>query len=255
MKKKILLFDQSLTVQKVVSLTLDKQGFEVTYAKSREEAMGAFAKEDLDLVLVSDQVPGIQWSSFPKEVELWLGRTVGIPPMVLITSDAKKEQRHYAALLVKPFTPLQLKETVMRHAKSDNDSAPVAPEFPEEARAVDDLEEAKMQQAFNATFSDEARLVNETFAEQGVASSIWTAPALPDATIEEGTADMGNELLGTEDSVAYKALLEKKVAQQIERQDLGTLVQRALNDILPPIVEKIVQERLDSILKEQEHSF
>ncbi len=39
MRKRVLLIDESLTVQKVVALTLDKSRFSILYAKTRAEAM------------------------------------------------------------------------------------------------------------------------------------------------------------------------------------------------------------------------
>jgi PleD family two-component response regulator len=71
MKKRILLLDESVTVQKVVALTLDRERFAITNAKTRSEAMKSILENPPDLILVSDQVAGVSASAFPKEVETW----------------------------------------------------------------------------------------------------------------------------------------------------------------------------------------
>src|SRR5215212_4572112 len=98
MKKRVLLVDESLTVQKVVALTLDRHRFAILYAKSRAEAMKLITESPPELILVSDHVADITASSFPKEVEAWMGRDQGLPPVVLITGQDIKEHRHYAAV-------------------------------------------------------------------------------------------------------------------------------------------------------------
>ena len=52
--------------------------------------------------------------------------------------------------------------------------------------------------------------------------------------------------------MAYKAVLETKVTDRLSGQDLDAIVERVLTRIVPPIVERLVQERLDKLLGEHE---
>ena len=94
MKKRILLVDESLTVQKVVSLTLDKQRYAVLYARSRAEVMKMIVESPPELVLVSDQVSDIHWQSFPKEVEAWLGREHELPRIIFAAASESVLERY-----------------------------------------------------------------------------------------------------------------------------------------------------------------
>ena len=69
MKKKILLIDESLTVQKVVALTLDKAKYQLSFAKSRPEVMKLVLENPPDLILLSDQMSDMSVGNFPKEME------------------------------------------------------------------------------------------------------------------------------------------------------------------------------------------
>ena len=278
MKKRILLIDESLTVQKVVSLTLDKGRFTVAYAKSRSEAMAAVADAPPDLILVSDQVTDVTVASFPKEVEAWLPSK---PPVILIASQGSPDHQVYDAVLRKPFSPQALQTVVMEHCGK---AQPVLPQSPTPS---DDGEH--MQKRFDEAFNDEARLVKETFqeevdqqertlltipaspdaggqaplAESESGQNLWQAslesapattpsPAVPVAPSSPVTPKETNPVMGADDSMAYKASLENQVQNQLEKHDLPKLVEQMLERMLPPIVEKIVQERLDALLKEQE---
>ncbi len=160
MKKRVLLIDESLTVQKVVALTLDKSRYAVSYAKSRTEAMTFVADSPPNLILVSDQVTDVTVPSFPKEVEAWLGRNHRPPPIILITGQDLKEMRHYAGVLKKPFSPQALQTLVTEHTAGVS----ATPEASLGAKAQSSAQEdANLQSRFNETFNDEAKLTRETF--------------------------------------------------------------------------------------------
>src|SRR5437763_474808 len=115
MKKKILIIDPSVTVQKVVALTLDRTRYQLINAKSRSEGAKRIPEGPFALILVSDQAAEIQIATFPKEVEMWFGKTQPPPPVVLITTADAGESKGYAATLRKPFTPQALQRLVSEH--------------------------------------------------------------------------------------------------------------------------------------------
>ncbi len=269
MKKRILLLDESLTVQKVVALTLDRDRYALTSVKSRSEAMKLVLESPPDLILVSDQVAGVSASAFPKEVETWAGRDRRVPQLVLITSQDAKEQRGYCAVLKKPFSPQALQAAVSE-AIVDTDSS-------HGASSMSEREDSDMQKVFADTFSDEANLVAETFQFEAVpndeatpiqhSSSKATAgtarrngPPPPEnvaqlwgrASDAEEQTSQQVQVLGAEDSMAYKAQLEQEVRSKLEGYDFESSVQRILERVVPPIVERLAQARLDQLLKETE---
>lgn len=268
MKKRILLIDESLTVQKVVSLTLDKNKYQVNYAKTRNEAVSQITENTPDLILVSDQVSDLTIPSFPKELETWLGRTHEIPPILLITAQDIKEVRHYAGVLRKPFSPQALQAAVAKYAMESK--APGGLGAPNE-----DFEDQRLQKIFNETFNDEANLVRATF-ENEIEESDVTQVGIP-MPMRQAVKESGNDLwsspqtlppspppaarpaqrpkapvMGAEDSMAYKAVLEREVETKLGGRDLDEMVDKILNRLVPPLVEKLVQERLDKLMKEQE---
>lgn len=274
MKKRVLLIDESLTVQKVVSLTLDKQRYQVTFAKSRSEAMKLIVEHPPELILVSDQVSDINASSFPKELETWLGGVRDIAPVILITGSDIKEQKHYAAVLRKPFLPAVLQETVDRNIRATPAERPSA-----ESASPDEFEDQRLQKIFNDTFADEAQLVKETFRAESSefqddeptktgahrkdavrnnarAASLWDA----DATDEKRAPSVNDDSLWDDEEVvtpkaareSSPAVSEKELERSLKATDLDQVVDRLLSRIVPPIVERLVQERLDKLMKEQE---
>ncbi len=180
MRKRVLLIDESLTVQKVVALTLDKSKFSILYAKTRAEAMRLVIENAPQLILVSDQVTDINVGAFPKEVEVWLNRRAAVPPLILITAQDIKDVRHYAAVLKKPFSPQILQKLVAEKAAlGEVSDAPKASPPPSNSNP-EDYEDQRLQKIFNEAFSDESRLVRETF-ENEPTSSYSLAPEAPTA--------------------------------------------------------------------------
>jgi DNA-binding response OmpR family regulator len=258
MKKKILLLDESLTVQKVVALTLDRERFAIMNAKSRSEAMKMVLDSPPDILLVSDQVAGVAAVHFPKEVEAWAGRDRVAPALILITAADISEQRGYAAVLKKPFAPQALQNAV-------NEALPG-----ETGHRSDEVEELRMQKVFNEAFSDEAKLVSETFESEIEESeaTLLTIPVpsskgsrKPPPAVESVAGLWGKasdaeshpqEVLSPGESAAYKGELEKQVTLQLEKYDLEDVVHRILQKVVPPIVERLATERLDQLLKDNE---
>lgn len=255
MKRKILLADDSLTVQKVISLTLDKAQYELIFARNRKEVLKAVASEAPELILISDTLTDLQWQSFPKELEAWLGRGASVPALILVCARDISEAKHYAAVLRKPFSPQELQMLVANHLPTLDIGGGTSPD--------------SLQGLFNQNFSDESALVDATL------ENLWetpmapmreqTAPPKPEsvgelwgASVSTGqhreTVSSNSGILDASDSLAYKATLENQVQGQLEGRDLEMVVERVLDRMLPPIVERLVNERLEKLLREQEEA-
>jgi CheY-like chemotaxis protein len=249
MKRNILLIDDSLTVQKVVALTLDKNLYEVHYAKTRTEAIKGTLERTPDVILISDSFRDIHWQSFPKEVEAWLARNYDLPAIILITSQDIAEAKHYAGVLRKPFTPQILQSMVAAFTPGiDEDDKPT--QLITKAALDPDEADRKLQKTFNDTFASEEKLMEKTFQMQKEEESmkpnndLWSVSASSSSSVPA--------VLGSGDSMAYKAVLENKVEQELVSKDLDAIVNNVLSRLVPPIVERLVQERLDQLMREQE---
>lgn len=291
MKKKILLVCESLTVQKVVSLSLEKSRYTLSFAKTRAEAMKLVIDEASDLILVSDSVSDINSASFPKEVETWIGGSRISPPVVLISAQEVKDQKHYAAILKKPFSPQALQSIVLQYTNSGEYEA--GHQDFRTFNKQDEFEDQRLQQIFNDTFNDESSLMKETFrvdsqgrSEQfsgqmtnkdleSTDSWISDKPSLWGAKQQEEipkrpSSDTANNSSQKEDTLwsinpgggeaSQKNLnqndrlvaLEKSVEANLDEQGLNEIVSKILDKVVPPIVERLARERLDELLAEQQ---
>lgn len=254
--KKILLVDDSVTVQKVVSLSLDKSRYALSYAKSRLEAIKLIHEVSFDLVLVSDKISELTAGTFPSEVEVALrGRPV--PPMVWVTTQELNQMHGFAGVLKKPFTPQDLKAIVVGLTEGEDI---------QERRlgGPGDLEEERLAKMFNETFSDESRLVSETLKDEGTPPSedsrmhpkgweeknarLW-ADATP-AKTENGDSLWGTQSAAKPDLQAMESKLESELGPRLDEALDRWLLKR-----VPPIVERLVHERLDKLLLEAEQQF
>lgn len=241
MKKKILLIDESLTVQKVVSLTLDKTKYQLLFAKNRSDVMKMVNDAIPDLILVSDQVSDIDSAVFPKEIEMWLsGKSV--PPIILITAHDLKTPKHYTAVLKKPFTPQTLKTLVSEYLNSTPDEGMEA--------ELNQVEDQRFEKMLENTFLNEAELVKQTFESNALN---WKEQ--PESSIKMTKSTEGSPLWKTGE-VGMETISSNPIPEQNEQwinaTDLEKKLEAMLTQMLPNIVEKVVEKKLDQILKDQE---
>jgi len=279
MNHKVLLIDSGVTVQKIVALSLDKSKYSGLFVASKEEAKKQILEQKPGLVLVSDRAAGIEWQRFPKEVETWLGRDGKMPAMVLLASGDIREAKHYQAVLQKPFTPQTLQDVLDNLINREKNT-----ELPSN-NLSNKLNSERFNQLFQDSESDE--IISTEEEQRPVANAreqlenLWESPAAPVVNPEtrpqtESVSDLWGggsssssfmesqsqtphapvdsepQILRTEESLAYKSLLENQVQQKLESQNLNEMVEKVLARLLPPLVERLVQERLDQLLTEQE---
>jgi CheY-like chemotaxis protein len=298
MKKKILLVDESLTVQKVVALTLDKSRYALSFAKSRAEVMKWVVEQVPELILISDQMGEINAATFPKEIETWLGGIQDVPPVILITSSDIKEHKHYAGVLRKPFTPQVLQSLVNENLKAKENPFPAQ----NQGTLDDEFEDQRLHKIFNDTFADESTLMHETFhpdedvkpvsrppqgspfqspaspfqnpasPAQNQAAAVWgeasaslwdvdkahkesantSHPTGGDADSDMWNSSGGQGTFGGDRQAAPSNTAVRNIEESIQQSDLNDVVEKVLSRIVPPIVERLVRERLDKLLADQE---
>lgn len=114
MATRLLLADDSLTIRKVVELSLENQGFEILGVESAEEALARMAEFQPDIVIADTRMPGsggLELCRKLKEQESY--RRI---PVILLSSTFEnfdwEEARESGAVayLTKPFEAKQLVE-------------------------------------------------------------------------------------------------------------------------------------------------
>lgn len=117
-KKRILVVDDSQSIRRVVSMVLDREGFDVAEAADGVEAIAKVEAEHFDLVVCDFNMPNLDGLGFLKKLRQNAAKKF-LPVLMLTTEseESKKEQCMEAgarAWLVKPFKPDQLISTVAR---------------------------------------------------------------------------------------------------------------------------------------------
>ncbi|WP_137155989.1 response regulator [Rhizobium sp. FKL33] len=118
MSKKILTVDDSVTILKMLSLTLTQAGFQVTQAEDGVAALETLQSDAPDLVVTDINMPRLDGFGLIERIRRDQ-RYRGLPILVLTTeSDAQKKERARKAgatgWIVKPFDPGKLVDAIAR---------------------------------------------------------------------------------------------------------------------------------------------
>lgn len=114
----ILAVDDSTSIRKLVSFTLNQAGYEVVSAVDGNDALAKAGQSNVDLVLTDVNMPGMDGIELIRSLRQ-LPSYKFIPMLMLTTessTDRKAEGKAAGATgwLVKPFDPEQLLNTISR---------------------------------------------------------------------------------------------------------------------------------------------
>ncbi|WP_417600096.1 ATP-binding protein [Owenweeksia hongkongensis] len=121
---KILLAEDNIVNQKVLTLMITQMGIEVVLADNGEEAVSKFMEEDFDIVLMDLQMPkmdGLEAMRCIKQSHQYISKPV---PVVAVTANAFSEDRMRALqagmddYLSKPVKPADLKGLLVKYLQS-----------------------------------------------------------------------------------------------------------------------------------------
>lgn len=132
---KVLVAEDNLINQKVVNITLSKQGAEVTVVNNGQQAIDAVQKDRYDVILMDLQMPEVDGYKATREIRNGLDGTI---PIIAMTADALKGEAEKCfeagmnGYISKPFEPRELYQEILRLARKrtpmqeqDNDPQPV----------------------------------------------------------------------------------------------------------------------------------
>ncbi|MCR8636662.1 MULTISPECIES: response regulator [Paenibacillus] len=120
---KILLADDELALRFLLTETLADEGYEITESEDGKEALGYIQRERYDLIILDYMMPELTGV----EVCEWLRNHENpnqTAPVILLTAKALEKDRERASAagvstyIVKPFSPLQLVDTVQQLIES-----------------------------------------------------------------------------------------------------------------------------------------
>jgi chemosensory pili system protein ChpA (sensor histidine kinase/response regulator) len=116
MMKRILIVDDSLTIQRVLKHTLQRAGYDVTSLSSGSEAMEHLSQTMVDLAIVDLSMPEMDGISLVRNLRG--DSRAAVLPVVMLTASGTLEDRAGAqdagvnAFLTKPVSSSELLDTV-----------------------------------------------------------------------------------------------------------------------------------------------
>lgn len=122
----LLIVDDDEAIRSLLRLTLSPSEFDVSEAQDGTAAIETAARTEPDLVILDWHLPGAPGS----EVLAELQRSQPGVPVIVLTVESRERERELAsslgaaAFLTKPFSPLELLETVERLLTNDPDPSP-----------------------------------------------------------------------------------------------------------------------------------
>lgn len=221
-KRKLLLADDSVTIQKVVNLTFAEEGIEVTTVSDGDAALEFLSRERPDLVMADVNMPGASGYQICEAIRAHES-TRTIPVVLLVGSfepfdESEAERVGANAFMTKPFQSIRqlvTNITEMMAATADRqgtvgDSMPAADEYggDNEIEQGDDIDRLYEQSLVTAG-AESGEVVKEfEFGDSGLDDEmIETSYASPETdveTIDFGLADvLDNDLPDVRDDQQF----------------------------------------------------
>jgi len=114
--KKILVVEDSLSVRRLLTLTLEAEGFRMHEACDGVEALASLSRERFDMVISDLNMPGMDGAELARQVRELPGYR--FTPFIILSGETDDEKKARArrvgasAWLNKPFRPEQLLKVV-----------------------------------------------------------------------------------------------------------------------------------------------
>jgi CheY-like chemotaxis protein len=293
MRRKLLLADDSVTIQRVIELTFADEDIDVIAVGDGDAAIARLDSAPPDIVLADVGMPGRDGY----EVAMHIRRTPGLAhiPVVLLTGalqpvdEAKAREAGCAGVLVKPFEPHMVIAKVRelldkrgssgeaasggrggapRSSQSEPDPADALMNAPPSTQAgVHKPEEyfAQLDAAF-ASLNTPATTSAQSSMPGGEAST--TTPTTPAAsasnasrTYSMGDAfsallalEQGNASRNPEEWPTALTAIVDEMARRVAEQVADRIVREVAPDIVTRVAERVVREEIDRLRQDIESS-
>lgn len=263
MTKRLILADDSITIQKVVEIMLAGEGFEVRVANNGEEALSALSSFRPDIVLADVEMPGINGYRLCEKIKSD-PNTMDIP-VILLTSAFEPIDKELVksvesdGFIVKPFDSQELiskinqvlAEKDLVYSNETNAVATKAPGSEEDLMTMEEViedvvSESGVAEELTETPVEEAAITdNPDFAE-----AIETE-AEPEKIISDEESLAGFE---KDAAVSYADLLSGKGPTDISGKSIDEKVVDSLlseiRDTLQPTIVSSIRDSVENIVRE-----
>lgn len=259
MTKRLILADDSITIQKVVEIMLAGEGFEVRVANNGEEALAALSSFRPDIVLADVEMPGINGYRLCEKIKSD-PNTMDIP-VILLTSAFEPIDKELVksvesdGFIVKPFDSQELiskinqvlAEKDLVYSNETNAVAAEAPGSEEDLMTMEEVvSESGVAEELTETPVEEAAITdNPDFAE-----AIETE-AEPEKIISDEESLAGFE---KDAAASYADLLSGKGPADISGKSIDEKVVDSLlseiRDTLQPTIVSSIRDSVENIVRE-----
>lgn len=140
MKNRILLVDDSITIHRVIDLSLETERFDVEKAFTYEDAINKIKKFNPEVVLLDNKLEGVDVTNFIKELKNNFGAKVILLVGAFDNFDESKlEQYGSDDFLIKPFSSQSLEDKLSKILPEIEGESIVVPLSDEKDMAVEEL--------------------------------------------------------------------------------------------------------------------
>jgi CheY-like chemotaxis protein len=288
--KKILVADDSLTIQKVIRLALSGDGYEIQTVSDGKEALEQASLFRPDIFIIDVSLP--IFDAYQVREHLIQRPDLKNIPVILMSSafekvdDTRSKQLGFAGHLIKPFDPSHLRSTLLSVSNFTPANDPVMATINEPYRPPNDLLGLNLPPLTSGGYNDDIQeLAKNTFEMSGLDQQEW-------GMVEPGLAPQpgrfeknASEVSGFEmdpiasDNVAYadgfsdsssqqsphqftisshelEAMIKMEVAKTLEKMH-GSIQERIQQEVflfnqqhLPALAEKLLKEEIHKLLSD-----
>ena len=290
MRRKLLLADDSVTIQRVIELTFADEDIDVIAVGDGDAAIARLDSEPPDIVLADVGMPGRDGY----EVALHVHRTPALAglPVVLLTGalqpvdEARAREAGCAGVLVKPFEPhmviAKVRELLARRASADA-GVPAPPAVASDSPADAVLNSPPSVHATQQSPDDYFAQLDAAFASlsppdapaslrgraaaaaadrppvgpghaQPVAGAAVKNPTLADAFAALLEVEQGRRPSGAEEWPGALTGVVDEIAHRVAEQVADRVVRELAPEIVSRIAERIVRDEIARLRQELESS-
>lgn len=270
---RLLLADDSVTIQRVIELTFAEEGIEVVSVSEGRDAIERLATEPFDIVLADVGMPGHDGFAIAEYVSSRPDLS-GMPVVLLTGAFAPVDEARVAAsgaagLLVKPFEPqmviAKVRELLSGAAAPRTPVAappPPPPAAPPSAGADDYFDRLDRAFAGLSTSLEPREAARAAAVLAGSAAEGAAGPPAesgqPETTAARGLADTFQTLLAVEQGELPPSALapplrpgDEAIVDRVARRVVEQLSDRAIRELAADIVsetaERLVREEIERI--------
>ncbi len=257
MAQKLLLADDSVTIQKIAELMLTEEGFEIKVTNNGEEALAVIPSFKPDLVLADIEMPKMNGYQVCEKIKKD-PFTRSIPVILLAGAFEPIDQERVKQVMaddfiIKPFESLELTSkinAVLAAQAIGEEAIAVAevavPAAEEDLRAMEEILEAAEVEAWPEEVGP------AVMAEEAVKPVEKMVPVEAKAVVPEIELPSKDEVTKIFDktiSERISSLLSSIDIKEAVLSSLIPIVKDSVEKTLPGIVEKMLKERLEDALK------